>query len=220
MADLAVPAPDVAERALAWNDDELEDDVATLSYERALSARGRYLKNASADPTDRSLLQPAELEPIHGDDVLVDIRPVRPEATPRSSQYSSADSHPKSNVHLPPALESNLKSASITIRLSQVECAQLRQRAAEAGLTASAYLRSCTFEAESLRAQVKEALAQLRADQHHPQPAHSDPTRSEPARPEPAKTKQAASTPAQGTWFEWFLGYLPRWHSRQSAARA
>jgi hypothetical protein len=61
------------------------------------------------------------------------------------------------------AFERELKCASITIRLSQDECAQLRQRAAEAGLTVSAYLRSCTFEAESLRAMVKDTLAQLRA---------------------------------------------------------
>jgi len=47
-------------------------------------------------------------------------------------------------------------------RLSQTECGQLRTRAAEAGLSISAYLRSCTFEAETLRSQVKEALAQLR----------------------------------------------------------
>jgi len=55
------------------------------------------------------------------------------------------------------------KSASITIRMSVAECAQLRQRAAEAGMTISAYLRSCTFEAEALRGQVKEALVQLRS---------------------------------------------------------
>ena len=215
MADLAAPpAPDGAERALAWNDDELEDDVATLSYERALRARGRYLKDASADHTDRSLLQPAELEPIHDDEFLADTPPVRSEAISRSSTYSSADSQPKRNAHLPPALESNLKSASITIRLSKAECAQLHQRAAEAGLTISAYLRSCTFEAESLRAQVKEALAELHAGQSHP-----DPSRSEPARPEPVKARHVASTSAQGTWFGWFLGFLPRWHARQSAAR-
>jgi hypothetical protein len=40
---------------------------------------------------------------------------------------------------------------------------QLRKRAADAGLSVSAYLRSCTFDAESLRAQVKDALARLRA---------------------------------------------------------
>src|SRR5215472_288648 len=55
-----------------------------------------------------------------------------------------------------------LKSASITIRLSEPECAQLRQRATEAGMTISAYLRSCTLEVESLRAQVKQTLAEIR----------------------------------------------------------
>jgi hypothetical protein len=60
------------------------------------------------------------------------------------------------------ALGRDLKCASITIRLSEAECAQLRQRAAEAGLTISAYLRSCTFEAESLRALVRDTMAQLR----------------------------------------------------------
>jgi hypothetical protein len=57
----------------------------------------------------------------------------------------------------------NLKSASITIRLCKAENAQLRRRATEAGLSVSAYLRSCTFEAETLRALVKDTLAQLRA---------------------------------------------------------
>ncbi len=56
----------------------------------------------------------------------------------------------------------SLKRASITIRLSEPECAQIHRRAAEAGLTVSAYLRSCTLEVESLRTQVKQTLAQLR----------------------------------------------------------
>jgi mobilization protein NikA len=55
------------------------------------------------------------------------------------------------------------KSASITIRLSHAECVQLKKRAAAANLTVSAYMRSCILEAETLRAQVKEALAELRA---------------------------------------------------------
>jgi hypothetical protein len=55
------------------------------------------------------------------------------------------------------------KSASVTIRMTREECAQLQERAAAAGLTVSAYLRSCTFEAEALRAQVKQALAQFSA---------------------------------------------------------
>ena len=63
----------------------------------------------------------------------------------------------------PAAAEGTLKTACITIRMSEAECAQLKRRAAEAGLTVSAYLRSCTFEAEALRAQVKQALAELRS---------------------------------------------------------
>jgi hypothetical protein len=55
------------------------------------------------------------------------------------------------------------KATMVTLRLSQAESAQLRERAAEAGLTVSAYLRSCVFDVESLRAQVREALSQLRA---------------------------------------------------------
>jgi hypothetical protein len=55
------------------------------------------------------------------------------------------------------------KTASITIRLTKAEEAQLHERAAAAELSISAYLRSCIFEAESLRAQVKEALSQMKA---------------------------------------------------------
>jgi hypothetical protein len=55
------------------------------------------------------------------------------------------------------------KAASITIRMTEEEQTQLHARAKEAGLSVSAYLRSCIFEAESLRAQVKEALLQMHA---------------------------------------------------------
>jgi hypothetical protein len=60
--------------------------------------------------------------------------------------------------------DSSRRQASVTLRLSQAECAQLKQRAAEAGLTVSAYIRSCTFEAEALRAQVKQAIQELRGE--------------------------------------------------------
>ncbi len=55
------------------------------------------------------------------------------------------------------------KTSSITIRLTKEEETQLHDRAAAAQLSVSAYLRSCIFEAESLRTQVKEALSQIRA---------------------------------------------------------
>ena len=60
------------------------------------------------------------------------------------------------------------KNASVTVRLTHAENEQLRQRAAEADLTVSAYLRSCAFEVESLRSQVKQTLAELRQGSHEP----------------------------------------------------
>jgi hypothetical protein len=46
--------------------------------------------------------------------------------------------------------------------MSDEELDRLRQRAAESGVTVSAYMRSCVLEAEMLRAQVKQALAEIR----------------------------------------------------------
>ena len=112
-----------------WDDDALADDVASISYERALRTHARS--------------RPAELGT----------------QAPADSSRTGLKT-PMPEVAVAPK---TLKNASITIRLSEPECAQLRQRAAEAGLTISAYLRSCTLEVESLRAQVKETLAQLRS---------------------------------------------------------
>jgi hypothetical protein len=152
LAGLAAPRQ---QPARSW-DDALEDDVATLSYERALRAQARY----------RSADSEAWLPP---------------QAPASSSPGSEADSSSAAAATVPPAgaghspgdfctgspsadaLEPSRKRASITIRVSRQECAQLQQRAAEAGLTVSAYLRSCTLEVEALRTQVKQALAELRS---------------------------------------------------------
>jgi len=130
--------------------DDLEPDVATLTYESALRAHARYRAEPAFPP-------PAATAP----------------AADAASKTESAPAAGASSPAAPTRLEENRKRASVTLRLTQSECAQLQQRAAEAGLTVSAYLRSCTFEVESLRAQVKQALAELRA----PRPA------STPARP-------------------------------------
>lgn len=63
--------------------------------------------------------------------------------------------------------EKERKRASITLRLTEAEQVQLHERAAAAGLSVSAYIRSCIFEAESLRTQVKEALAQIQTASLH-----------------------------------------------------
>lgn len=128
--------------------DGLEDDVATLSYERALHTHSRY--------------KPPAGEP----DSVVEDHGVRP-----SSFAEAAGVAPPPLAQ--PLSDPGGKRASVTVRMSKAECAQLRQRAIEAGMTVSAYLRSCTFEAESLRAQVKQALAALRAAQAAQRPHRS-----------------------------------------------
>ena len=57
------------------------------------------------------------------------------------------------------------------IRLTTAEDEILRMRAAESGLAISAYIRSCVFEVESLRTQVKQMMAEIRAVA--PTPSHS-----------------------------------------------
>ena len=145
LASLTAPPPRPVPPA--WNDDALADDVTTLSYERALHSYNRYVY---APPADKTLGIPS-------------IPPAVDESAPaqasKPAPRASASAQPQPAR---PVFNRDLKCASITIRLSEAECAQLRMRAAEAGLTVSAYLRSCTFEAESLRALVKDTMAQLR----------------------------------------------------------
>jgi hypothetical protein len=100
-----------------WDDSALADDVATISYERALQTHART--------------KPSSV------------------AASRSTRSRNAKDSPR--------------AAIVTLRLSHAESAQLHERAAEAGLTISAYLRSCVFEVEALRTQVREALTQFRS---------------------------------------------------------
>jgi hypothetical protein len=157
-------------RVAEWPADGLEDDVATISYEKALR------KHARTRPSEPL---PGESTPA-AQKTQSDIRAVAPRSAPskrkpavlvRTSEWVP----PKAPVAVKPAapprakqarkvaLVSARKSASLTVRLTAEENAQLHERAAAAGITASAYLRSCVFEAESLRAQVKQALEQFRA---------------------------------------------------------
>lgn len=106
-----------------------------------------------------------------------------------ASDYASPTSAP-----LPTPAGKKRKTASITIRLTDAEQAQLHERAAAAQLSISAYLRSCIFEAESLRTQVKDALSQIRAS------AHADPSH------------QPQSQPPSS----WRTRLLPHWLGRAS----
>jgi hypothetical protein len=181
--------------AVAWNDDGLEDDVMTLSYERALRANARY---HSPSPTDDSLTQAANPALTHFEETS----PAPSAATPEPVAHPTANPGREADRRRASSVERNLKDASITIRVSQAECAQLHRRAAEAGLTVSAYLRSCTFETESLRAMVKDTLAQLRS-----------------------ATAQAESAAAphrsRVRWLtHWLARLLTPWRNNQRVARA
>jgi hypothetical protein len=185
----------------AWDDEGLADDVASLSYESALKAHTRYR------PTDQSLLEAAEPEPIRVA-APAPASPRRSAADFKAKLDSGADPAPQ--VRRPPAthFERNLKSASITIRMSETECAQLHHRAAEAGLTISAYLRSCTFEAESLRAMVKDTLTQLRV-------ATSETTPENPAPVQHLRFRERLHSLSG-----WLARLFTPWHGSPRVARA
>jgi hypothetical protein len=124
-----------------WIDDALADDVATVSYEQALRTHARYRR---PDPLPDAV-------------AVADPTLPKPPQSVRITEWVPDE-------ETPPSLTATHKTASVTLRMSQAECVRLRKRAADAGLTISAYLRSCIFEVESLRAQVKEALAQVKTE--------------------------------------------------------
>jgi predicted DNA binding CopG/RHH family protein len=165
-------APGANEAAGATRDSfmgELAEEADALSYESALRrgtrAFAEHLPGRAADA---------------------------PEWTPTDA--NSEDEAAQREPFAAPGTDAEKRLASVTIRLSRAECAQLKQRAAEAGLTLSAYVRSCTFEAEALRAQVKEAIHAIRSDAMRPdairgalrEDAHQEP-RVEARAPTPEK---------------------------------
>jgi predicted DNA binding CopG/RHH family protein len=148
LAALATPKTQKTDRETDWNQDDPSDETGSLSYERALRANSRY-------------------ERIEWPAALVEEAEIADLAKLDRTQHRTEDATGAGNAgregFKTAAPQKPLKTASITIRLSPLEFEQLKERASEAGLSISAYLRSCTFEAEALRAQVKKALAELRA---------------------------------------------------------
>lgn len=130
------------------NLDDLDEDVASLSYEQALRTHTRF----------RPMVPSSE----PGWDAAANV-----------TMYASGDIAARTASGPPDAIspgdtksphQSGRRCSSITVRLSAEENEQLHLRAAEAKLTVSAYLRSCAFEVESLRAEVKATVAQMRSE--------------------------------------------------------
>jgi hypothetical protein len=145
LAALAAPAPKPEPE---W-EDEPDEELATLSYESALKTHARY----------KPLPNPVGMPPV----AAAAPAPAPSYAPAAAAAPYAAPAPAPVRAPQPPLAQGKLKTASVTLRMSEEECEQLRCRAAEAGMTISAYLRSCTFEAETLRAQVKQAMAEMRA---------------------------------------------------------
>jgi len=192
LAKLAAPERKFPPRSERISEaDWLEDDVAVLSYESALKSRARRW---GVDPI-------ADEAPSGTDDVFVigeaSARRARPAPVhvPGSLPNSSRLSITEADVPVVVRESGELKRIRITIRMSEAEFAQIRDRAAEAGMAVSAYLRTCTAEIETLRAQVKETLARLR-------PAHI--------------TDAGAPVPRSGSG--WLKRLWPQARTRQQSA--
>ncbi len=155
LATLAAPTS----HSPVWNDDDLAGDVVTLSYEHALRDHARYKPSNPGGWPFVQAAPPRVGETVEQRGPVWDARMEVASATPAWKAGEPAPTTPS----LSTGGGQSRKCASVTIRMSEAERAQLHQRAAEAGLTVSAYLRSCTFEAEALRDEVKETLARLRA---------------------------------------------------------
>jgi hypothetical protein len=98
----------------------------------------------------------------------------------------------------PPVLQQELqlshRRSVVSVRLTDLEFARLRDRASESGISVSAYMRSCVLDAEILRAQVKQALAEMRTLTAHPEPVRV-----------PAIAASRSTTVADGgEWFRFF----------------
>lgn len=166
LASLTSPAGEAAKRNATWNDGALGDDVVTLSYEQALRNHARYKPDSQVESACRA----DEVAPLRGS----------PRA-PASGMGEGGNAAARSGAERAAGTARKPRTASVTIRMSQAECARLRQRAAEAGLTVSSYLRSCALEADTLRTQVKQALAELKT----------------------AAEVEFATAPSRRFWFGW-----------------
>ena len=168
-------------RPLAQNAQDPEfpfqDDVVSLSYEQALRSATR----------NRSL-SPMPLCANSAGDTI----PEQRVAQQKRVQSQAADRRPSAHRMR--------MSSSVTIRLDEAEGKELRARAAEAGLTVSAYLRSCIFEVDDLRTQVKQTLAQMRTA--------------------PAPPASVPAIPLQAPSTGWRDRIFPRWTMHRPAAHA
>lgn len=141
-------------------------------------------------PADGALEQPeteaARLEELLAEDTVV-IGAADPPQVP--SLLDSPLSRPEERAARPEASARRWpgprrKCVTISVRLSAAEAKTLRRRADESELSVSDYLRSCVLEADQLRAQVKQVLAEVRMRAPEAQAAGSTAVAEETVKPE------------------------------------
>jgi hypothetical protein len=219
LAALTAPTP-----KNAWNNDDLADDVGTLSYEHALR---NHARSKPSEPVEWGFAQAADFAATQ----TKEARQAREAQRASSASFAQTEipaAEPAWNEEAGPKpaddtftmLDRNKKCASITIRLSKAECDQLRSRAQQAGLTVSAYLRSCTFEAEALRAQVKEVLAELRKATPVGTEVAPAVARSSAGSESAARRSETRRSEARRSWFGWLRNLMPGWHTSQPLAQS
>lgn len=160
---------------LAGDDFAINEEIVPLSYEQALK---KHARRSSVSQTSERIDRVASLLA----ETLAEKREQTAAEARKSAANLPAEYGSVSEIEWPilevqeyqeakstPApvaasliRPSETKAVSITLRMSREEANQVHKRAADAGLTTSAYIRSCVCEAEVLRAQVKSALQEMR----------------------------------------------------------
>ena len=155
------PALDSFPASTAFNAEAIQPDMLSLT------SAGRPPVHTPAPPEK-------SVGPAFGT-VLAEALPTEPDPNP--------DLGPLALVW--PAPPKNERQVSMSLRVAPSEQALIKARAAEAGLSVSAYLRQCALEVEKLRAQVHHTLALIE------QRSEQSPARSLTARQPPAQTAQS-----------------------------
>ena len=122
LATLASPPPQAAEDESLWSTSDLGEDVATLSYERALRTHARYRPadrrvDRESDRFDELPAPPVGAE-VH-DGAVAAIGTNAAERPPVPGIGSNAATNRRRD-------DRDLRSASVTIRMNKAECARLR----------------------------------------------------------------------------------------------
>jgi hypothetical protein len=176
-------------RFQAWagasNASETKPGIRELSYDEALRSRRYRWKAADDKPAKKKLAAepdvPPKLQPGRLKAAPTKLRETkRKPATQARSGNHAAKAASAAKTDAKPAFRDVLaqtvrppevvlaaqplelsRQVAISIRLAPAERALIKTRAAEAGISASTYIRQCALEVEQLRAQVQQALAAM-----------------------------------------------------------